>query len=75
MVGMMGGTKEALAGLEAHRLFDMINVFRNALGWSPLPSGQILEAISQICRAFDVHGDETVQKIASEVGNRIEGKR
>jgi|SRR5882672_1525397 len=72
LIGMVAGIKERIATLEAHRLFSILNVFRTALAWNPLPDSPYIETMLLISRSFQKHPEETVHKIAEEIIQKIE---
>jgi hypothetical protein len=72
LIGMIAGIKERIASLEAHRLFGILNVFRLALEWNPLPDSAYVETMRLISRSFQNHPDETVRKIAELIVQKIE---
>jgi class 3 adenylate cyclase len=74
MIALLAGLTGTLAQLESHRLWDMLNVFRCSLSWTPLPDTAYVETMHMIAKSCTGHTDESVRKIAEEIVAKIEGK-
>lgn len=75
LIAMASGIRDQLARLDENRLFDILNVFRCALGWQPLPDTAYVETMLIVAKSLVNHSAESVKRIAEEIVEKVEGRK